>query len=123
MNWKKYKVGDRIFYKGLDGNTIYTDIVIKVEEKEYRADNGYMVKYQYLYTDECSTIENYNCIPLNSPELKDIKAQYALYDKKKHKLFASIKKLLTDFNKDIQIEALKELLTTLQGNDYRTITN
>lgn len=115
MRWKKYKPGDRIFYEGYDGS-IESSIVLEVEEKEYEADKGYPVKYQWLKTDEYTGIENYCCLPINSPKIKDIKEKYVFYDKKKPTLIASIEKVLSPLTYELKIELLKELQVKLSND-------
>ena len=51
MRMKKYKPGDRVFYKCYDGS-IKSSIVLGVEDEEYQSEKGKRVKYQWLKTDE-----------------------------------------------------------------------
>jgi len=112
MRWKNYKPGDRIFYKAYDGE-IHSDIVLKVEELTYE-ENGcgqpYTVHYQELYVSELMVIENYNCLPQNSPEVKELLKKYKSYDKIKEKLVPDILDKLSLFSKNIQREFVSELI-------------
>ncbi len=112
MRWKKYKPGDRIFYKCYDG-TIGTDIVICAEERVYKDEKGYDVHYQWLDTDEYSGIENYNCLPDNSPEVKTLKKQYVVFDKARPKMIQQILDILSPYNSEIKKLVLKEVETKL----------
>jgi len=116
MRYKKYKVGDRIFYKCWDGS-IETDIVIKVQDEVYEVGSGWdkltPFHYQWLTLWEegnCSTgIENYNCLPQNSPEYKEFAKKYAKFDRQKDNIINSIMKILSPWDKSIQQDILKLL--------------
>lgn len=112
MRWKKYKPGDRIFYKCYDG-TISTDIVLSVEEKVYKDKKGYDVHYQWLDIDEYSGIENYNCLPDNSLEVKELKKLYATFDKDKPEMVKQILDILSPYNSEMKKLLLKEIETKL----------
>ena len=107
MRWKNYKPGDRIFYECYDG-TINSDIVYKIEKRTY-INNGYEVHYQMLYTDDYSAIENYNCLPLNSPKLKEIKERYTIFDKKKDSIIKAVLNILEPFDNKLKKLLLKEI--------------
>ena len=112
MRWKKYKPGDRVFYKCCDG-TISTDIVLCVEERVYKDEKGYDVHYQWLDTDEYSGIENYNCLPDNSLEVKELKKLYAAFDRDKPEMVKQILDILSPYNSEMKKLLLKEIETKL----------
>ena len=108
MRWKKYKPGDRVFYKCYDGS-IKSSIVLGVEDEECLSEKGNRVKYQWLKTDEYSGIENFNCLPDNSPELKEIKKKYAYYDKMRASMVSSIESILYPLSNELKVELLTEI--------------
>jgi len=112
MRYKNYKVGDRIFYKCWDGS-IATDIVIKVEEKTYISDGGWLIHYQKLTIWQeggCSdVVENYNCLPQNSPECKELVKKYKKFDKQKDSIVQSIIDILSPWDKQIQEDIIKSV--------------
>ena len=108
MRWKKYKPGDRIFYKRYDG-TIGTDIVLRVEEKVYKNEKGYDVHYQWIDVDECSGIENYNCLPYNNPKVRKLKKQYDVFDKAKSEIIQQILDILSPYNSKMKKLIIKEI--------------
>ena len=112
MRWKKYKPGDRIFYKCYDG-TISTGIVLRVEESSYKNEKGYDVHYQWLDIDEYSGIENYNCLPDNSPEVKELRKLYAAFDKARPTMIQQILDILSPYNSEMKKLVLKEIETKL----------
>ena len=112
MRWKKYKPGDRIFYKGYD-RTINTDIVLSVEERTYKDEKGYDVHYQWLDVDEYSGIENYNCLPYNSPEVKELRKLYAAFDRDRPKMIQQILDILSSYNSEMKRLLLKEIETKI----------
>ena len=112
MRWKKYKPGDRVFYKCYDG-TISTDIVLSVEEKVYKDEKGYDVHYQWLNTDEYFGIENYSCLPDNSLEVKKLKKLYAAFDRDKPEMVKQILDILSPYNSEMKKLLLKEIETKL----------
>ena len=110
---KKYKQGDRIFFECFDGS-IGSDIVLKVEEREGAIDMTDKVrKYQMLYTDENTCIENYNCLKPSDPKCKDIAKQYKAFDKKKKPIAEAINKALEPLSNDLKKELLTKIIATL----------
>lgn len=71
--YKKYKVGDRIFYEYSDG-TIGTAIVLEKKPESYVDDNGRTINYDMLITwksGNCSSgTEEYNTLPYSDPRVK-----------------------------------------------------
>ena len=112
MKHKKYKVGDRIFYKNFDG-TIGTDIVIKVEEQEREDEKGRPYKFQWLEVDEYSGIENYNCLSPRNPQCAAIARKYAKFDKVKGELLTMLQNVLSPWPMELQRFLLKELQTRI----------
>ena len=112
MRHKKYKVGDRIYYKTFDG-TIATDIVIKVEEQEEEDEKGRPYKYQWLTVDECFGIENYNCLSPSNPQCAAIARKYAKFDKVKGELLTALQNVLSPWPIQVQKLLLKELQTRI----------
>lgn len=108
MQTKKYKIGDRVFYECVDGS-IETSIVLGIEDREYNLDNGKTLKFQMLRTGEYTCIENYNCIPLSSPKIKELRKQYALYEKNKTSMIKKILDIMSPFNDDNKLNLLEEL--------------
>ena len=108
----KYKVGDRIFYECYDGS-IESSIVIDVEEKSYLDDRGREHLYQWLTLwreGNCSSgIENYNCLSLNDPKVKELAKKFAKFDKQKDSVMDSIMDIFSPWEKEIQ-EEIFELL-------------
>lgn len=80
---KKYKVGDRIFFKYYDG-AVGTAIVLEIEPKSYVDDNGRTINYDMLITwksGNCSSgTEDYNTLPLSDPRVKELQKQLAKQD-------------------------------------------
>ena len=109
----RYKIGDRIFYESYSDGRIYSEIVIDVEEKSYLDDRGRKHLYQWLtlWRDgNCSSgIENYNCLSLNDPKVKELVKKFAKFDKQKDSVMDSIMNILSPWEKEIQ-EEIFELL-------------
>lgn len=110
---KKYKVGDRIFYKAHYDGCIYSQIVIDVEEKFYIDDKGKKIPYQWLTLwregNYSSGIENYSCLSPNDPKVKELAKKFAKFDKQKDFIIKSIIDILSPWEKEIQ-EEIMELL-------------
>ena len=117
MRWKKYKPGDRIFYDCFYDKSIHTDIVLAVENSYYISDQGYRVNYQELQVDDHMFIENYNCLPMNDPRVKELAKKYAAYDKAKEKLQETVLKLLEPFDLQMKQDFLKELQIKLESHE------
>jgi hypothetical protein len=67
------------------------------------------VPFKWLAVDEYSSIEDYNCLSYNSPEIKELRKQYNSFDKAKPKLITDISKILSPYSKDLIESLLKEL--------------
>ena len=115
MLYKKYKPGDRIFYKNFFNDNIETGIVLKVQDQKYTSEKGYDVNYQLLTLWEsengnCSScIENYSCLPQNSPEYKEASKKYRLFDLKKDSIIDSLMNIIGKWDKPIQEDILSLL--------------
>lgn len=112
----KYKVGDRIFYKTIDGE-VETDIVVEIRN-EFYYDNNKRIDYQWLimYNDgNCSSgIEDYNCISPNSRECKELNKIYRRFDRHRESVIGSIMEILNKWEKPLQKEILKIIEMQIQ---------
>ena len=99
----RYKIGDRIFYESYSDGCIYSEIVIDVEEKSYLDDRGREHSYQWLtlWRDgNCSSgIENYNCLSLKDPKVKELAKKFAKFDKQKDSIMESLLNILSPWEK------------------------
>lgn len=77
MRRKKYKVGDRVFYENYK-KELESAVILDIEEREMRTDKfgkaltgGRTFKYKLFKTGKCTFIEDYNCLSLNDPRVKE----------------------------------------------------
>ena len=110
---RKYKVGDRIFYKCDSDSHIYSEIVIDVEEKSYLDGRGREHPYQWLtlWRDgNCSSgIESYSCLSPNDPKIRELTKKFAKFDKQKDSIIESLLNIFSPWEKEIQKEILELL--------------
>lgn len=77
MRRKKYKVGDRVFYENYK-QELASAVILDIEEREMRTDKfgralsgGRTFKYKLFKTGKCTFIEDYNCLSLNDPRVRE----------------------------------------------------
>ena len=116
MRRKEYKKGDRIFYECYDGS-IGTDIVLKVEDRQNVYTDGKIEYFHVLYTSPYTMIEDYNCLPMNDPRVKELIKKYRKFDKEKDELINKMVVLLSPYEKTVQEEAITLLKVKLGIED------
>jgi hypothetical protein len=110
MRHKEYKKGDRIFYECYDG-TIGTSIVLDTEDRVYESIDDKPIKFKMLKTGPYTSIEDYSCLPMSDPRVKELIKKYKKFDKEKGKVMGKILELVSPYEK----EAQEEILTTLKA--------
>lgn len=120
MSYKRYKIGDRIFYEDYN-KEICTDIVIDIKEKTYEEANGKLFHYQWLVTwkseSGCSMgVENYICISPNNPKVRELAEKYAKFDANKEQIISDMLKVLEPYDDQIKLDAVKLLNVKLGGD-------
>ena len=112
MSAKKYKPGDRVFFSCWN-REIGTNIVESVEDKEYRDDNGRLIKYQWLNFDKYSGCESYNCLPLTDEKVQAVAKKYEHYDSAKQDIVKSVMKAMSSLDETMKRELWKEIAIKL----------
>ena len=116
MRRKEYKKGDRIFYECYDG-TIGAAIVLDTEDRDEQIIGGKPIKFKLLKTGPYTSIEDYNCLPMSDPRVKELIKKYRKFDKEKEEVINKMVVLLSSYEKTVQEEAINLLKVRLGIED------
>jgi hypothetical protein len=116
MRHKEYKKGDRIFYEYYDG-TIGTAIVLDTEDRVYESIDDKPIKFKMLKTGPYTSIEDYSCLPMSDPRVKELIKKYKKFDKEKEEIINKMAVLLSSYEKTAQEEAINILKVRLGIED------
>lgn len=77
---RKFKLGERVFYKCYNGQ-IESGIITGIKDSTYTNENGKEIPFKMLSIGKYGMIEDYNILPKNSKEVVELKCKYKTVDK------------------------------------------
>lgn len=107
---RKFKIGERVFYKCYDGQ-IESGIITGIEDSTYQNEKNKNIPFKMLHIGKYGAIEDYNILPKNNEEAVQLKLKFKTADK----IIKKIMKMIQPFNK-ATIEYIIENLQNYEKN-------